>query len=491
MTLFIAFSMSSCKKNEGNNTEDLKEYARVNLEFLTDQGNPVSARLKSFAATTASIENPFASQHVSIPLDEGTILSATLEYVEPERDLSSSLKASALASTGPLKQASVVNSPLVAGIKYRLVAYTADGDYVKDLVFTSGDESETNFTLDAGEEYHFVCYSVNSTSFVPECDKNNLFTAKLETALSANNSLLFYRSASAQEMAYGNNTVQITLKQKEARITTIIDASQIGSISAISGVTFSPNYSAVNIDFGSGNMSYIGSMTNTPVSFPNVGVPQITSLPFAIHNSVETTGALTIGSMTIGADTKGPLVISGLKVVPGARYNLRITVNKIIVIDDVEWMVGNLKYDPVSGEYSVGQPWESGQYFQWNALIPLDLFPSGDFSGDRYVFDNDRDPCRKLAGNWKTPSVVEAETIFEDAVCGMYGNTGIRGYYVGPIKMSVRMRFIGRIHTRGIQQREGIMRYFLSFLMFHQRQGKKLLLRHKALVRHLLILYAV
>jgi hypothetical protein len=184
MTLFIAFSMSSCKKNEGNNTEDLKEYARVNLEFLTDQGNPVSARLKSFAATTASIENPFASQHVSIPLDEGTILSATLEYVEPERDLSSSLKASALASTGPLKQASVVNSPLVAGIKYRLVAYTADGDYVKDLVFTSGDESETNFTLDAGEEYHFVCYSVNSTSFVPECDKNNLFTAKLETALS-------------------------------------------------------------------------------------------------------------------------------------------------------------------------------------------------------------------------------------------------------------------------------------------------------------------
>jgi hypothetical protein len=66
-------------------------------------------------------------------------------------------------------------------IKYKVLVYDADGNYVTEKLYTNGVVDQYGIALDAGKTYSFITYSVNSTTSVPAVvDGSKLTEASLK-----------------------------------------------------------------------------------------------------------------------------------------------------------------------------------------------------------------------------------------------------------------------------------------------------------------------
>ncbi|MBE8712215.1 hypothetical protein [Sphingobacterium hungaricum] len=230
-----------------------------------------------------------------------------------------------LASSG--KVATTGKVPLTKGVKYNVVVYSDEGNYVTEKSYTYGNESTTGgITLYAGKNYTFVAYSINNSSALPNLvNKNKLSTAKIDQ-VSAD--LMYFKTK--LKIEFGVTNLNVVLKHQFSEITTVMtmDPNTTGAFTKIASAVMKPTHSTATLSLEDDKITYNGENKNgASVTFPSLGTKglrSVTSVATMLINPSSTTGSLNFGSITIDGETKSNVNVANLKVKPGYKYNLNL-----------------------------------------------------------------------------------------------------------------------------------------------------------------------
>ncbi|PVH26902.1 hypothetical protein [Sphingobacterium corticibacter] len=307
--------MSSCAKQEKEQAATGE--ARISVRLLgaedqeEDDDEAEVADVASEARAATSSKSLQSNQTQIVPFGDDMSIVATLSK-ESDR----------LSNTD--NRAVTKLSPLVQDVRYRVMVYDASGSFVEEKDYQAGKESSaSSFSLNAGQTYTFVAYSVNGTTALPNTtDKANLSTAKLT---SINSQLLYFRKD--VKLNHGDNNLDITLKHQYSQITTRIelDPTTAGNITAIGTPTIRPVRQNGGIEFFENKITYGTTLNNgTAVSFPSLGsgVRSVTSNPTLLISPSTTSARFNVGSLTANNITKANVALTNLNIKPGTRYNL-------------------------------------------------------------------------------------------------------------------------------------------------------------------------
>ncbi len=311
--LALSFAVISCKSTDGsiedNNTNPSAYNVRVNLSGVENiEETPV---LQASAGKSNSVSP--SPQQTKISLGDDSFIMATLT---PQSN-TSSLSSQAQASVNP--RAATPPTELGTGIRYKVAVYDNNGNYVteKEFVYKIGETD--GFLLNGGQNYTFVAYSVNSTSYTPSINNGGtLANAKL-SGISGD---LMYFKKNMTVTGNGVNNLDIVLKHQYSQITTKLDARQVGNISAVTNAAISPANSSADISFATNALTYNGSISQ-PVSFSAQNLPIVTSSATQVISNTTTTGQLNLGTVTVDGVSKS-MTIDKLKITPGVKYNLNL-----------------------------------------------------------------------------------------------------------------------------------------------------------------------
>ncbi|ULT25413.1 fimbrillin family protein [Sphingobacterium sp. E70] len=275
-------------------------------------------------------------------------------------------------------KASTETKPLDPGIRYKMAVYKSSGEYVTERDYIRGNEGNTlQLSLDGGQSYTFVAYSVNSATDLPPITFANpanktLVTSSLE-GLSGSADLMYYKKDNMVVSGNTVNYVDITLTHKMSMITTIIDASATGyDVTAITA-SITPHYPTTAIQLSNGTPAQSGQIGNAPIIFQALNAGTVVSAPL-ILNAITVTGTLNLASITVGPMTQQNIVaLNNVVINPGVKYDLRIRINpkdvfldhqgqKAARINGVVWMrydLGALVQLPTSTPIRIRQSWIS------------------------------------------------------------------------------------------------------------------------------------
>lgn len=396
----LLFFFLSCNKKSSEIEPRGDSYLSFNALYMNNEDIPIkSASTKSINSNKSEKDMIF-----EVPFDDIGILEFHLEEQISEIEPSQSNSLTKKASTGNLKAA--IKNIVPNGVKYRLVAYDELGGFVNQTVYTTGSENLTpDFKLDAGKTYTFIFISYNNEITPPEMGSDNLSSAML-SSINSNQDLMYYTVS--KNLVYGNNKIDIIFKHKFSKISTTIDASEVGNIqnstSTPVSIRFSPNSSTVNLQASSGILTY-NTSTMLDVNFPFSSPTPIVqnSVVYLANNSVSTT-TFTIRSITINGTTRTNLPSISLgNLLPGMKYALNIKIKNDGVVDDIIFAPGNLVYTQATNTYSFAEfQYSSGSLFPINKLTPV--YPNSPISTTLA----DGDPCSKIPSvngkAWRVPT---------------------------------------------------------------------------------------
>ncbi|MDV3661069.1 hypothetical protein CMU70_11440 [Elizabethkingia anophelis] len=314
ISFIILLGIISCRSvDTENKINDTSAVVKINItksEF-EDRDN-VNTQSSLNSKRVASNNGIIQRQEISI--DKDFSLIAEFFPIVKKNGAIALLKEGLMATSEVL--------PLPDGIKYKIVVYDAAGIYVTEKEFVNGKNDE-GLKLEGNRNYTFIAYSLNSKSTTGNIiSPQSLVTAKLS---GITGDLMYFK----KNMDISNNKINvlnIVLKHQFSSITTTLNASTIGNITAITSPTIIGGFDSAGIQF-SDNKIFYNNVKVMPVIFPTLNQPTITSNPSIIIGN--TTGAtFNIGSITINGATKKDIKISNLNITPGVKYNLNITFQK-------------------------------------------------------------------------------------------------------------------------------------------------------------------
>ncbi|GAA4179561.1 FISUMP domain-containing protein [Sphingobacterium ginsenosidimutans] len=373
---FVLFALIGCRTKDDHPTVST-EKAVVKVNILGNHyDNQESIEKKSTAGIPATEMSRIQRQEVAF----------NGEYtLEAELAPASSYEPiGAKAST----KASTETKPLDPGIRYKMAVYKSSGEYVTERDYIRGNEGNTlQLSLDGGQSYTFVAYSVNSATDLPPITFANpanktLVTSSLE-GLSGSADLMYYKKDNMVVSGNTVNYVDITLTHKMSMITTIIDASATGyDVTAITA-SITPHYPTTAIQLSNGTPAQSGQIGNAPIIFQALNAGTVVSAPL-ILNAITVTGTLNLASITVGPMTQQNIVaLNNVVINPGVKYDLRIRINpkdvfldhqgqKAARINGVVWM----RYDlGAPGSTSNIDPDQDpsimdlyGNFYQWGRI---------------------------------------------------------------------------------------------------------------------------
>lgn len=306
--------LSSCEKIQEENTTPGEALISVNLEGLDFE-----AEGNILASNTASNEQTGSDTHI--------------QHVNEDFRIESQLIPVANNRTENLKQdikqnTSAVLKELGNNIKYKLLVYNANGNFVIERDYVYKQETlETAIPLNTYTEYIFVVVSSRSTTNIPQVEnKDNL---SLATIKNANADLLHWKS-SKMKLKKGQNFLAAKLKPKFSEITTTLQMhnTMTGLITSIRNPKFHPTANSISLKLSDGTATYGSINTNGKViTFPTLGsgVRTITALPTTLIHSNTSAAELKFESLQVDDTIKNDITIAGLTVKPGHRYNLILT----------------------------------------------------------------------------------------------------------------------------------------------------------------------
>ncbi|PKF74788.1 fimbrillin family protein [Chryseobacterium sp. PMSZPI] len=300
----LGLGVISCT-NSDNPMDEGKEQTVVKVSAPEAKGETTNRVKSIYSGETGEVQTQ------TIPFGEGTI-TATLT---PE------------SASGAFSRSGVsTQNDLQPGIKYKIVVYdSATGAFVteKDFYSQSYEEQSGVQGLETGKAYTFVAYSINSTSDNPSVSPSGASSFTNAGLTNVSGDLMFFRRD--MTLSNGNNFLGIVLKHQYSEITTKLDATGIGNITAVSNVTIYPTNSSANLNFSDNNITYNGQTPGgTPVVFPSLNSSVVYSTPTLLISPLTTTAELNIGSITIAGKTKTNIKMSNVKITPGTRYNLNL-----------------------------------------------------------------------------------------------------------------------------------------------------------------------
>lgn len=304
----------SCEKTQEETTGQGQALVNVKIEgFVYEEQNEIIASTKPIA------EENISNTHIQY-MSEDFRIESELVAVEDSR---------ATNLTSGLKQASsTVLEELNKNIKYKLLVYNKDGILVTHRDYVYGSETlEAGIALNSYTEYIFVVVSARSTSSLPEIENiNNLDKAKIKEV----NADLLYWKSNKMKLNAGQNFLAAKLKPKFSEITTTLkmDQTMTGLITDISNPIFNTVARNVTLNLSDGTISH--GTVNTAgktISFPSLddGKRIISSYPTTLIHDTKSTGTLNFGSLSVDEETKTNIIIAGLTLKPGHRYNLILT----------------------------------------------------------------------------------------------------------------------------------------------------------------------
>lgn len=319
--LTILLILTSCRNSDTENhpIEGGKAVVKINMsgsDFETENPGLLASVNKNF-------DNGLQSQKNEIPLNKNLVMVAELV---PE---TSSIQAKASLNGGPVNTASIEELPL--NTAYKVAVFDASGNYVTERDYIYGQEASTpELSLDGGSQYTFIAYSASYASTLPIITFSNPANKTLATAslnVRGTDDVTYFR----KDMVVSGNSINyldIVLKHKQSQITTKVDASATGyNISAINA-WLRPFTTNSIMQLSDGSIAQSGGTGEIFINIASgLNTPIVTGKP-VILNTNTTTGSLRFASITIGSVTQTNLtVLNNLKITPGVKYNLNITIN--------------------------------------------------------------------------------------------------------------------------------------------------------------------
>lgn len=366
LPLFVVIpylGLVSCRSSETDNSISSGGIANLKINLQGTEFYGADGK-----APTASINKSMANNS-SDSYQGGLINASTVLEVKLVTDKSSKLS-SASASSG--KIAAVSGDPLSSGMKYRILAYDQNGNYKTSQDYTIGAPG-VGLTLDAGASYTIVGYSYGSSvlPLLSASEQGNINSAQVN--YDDNNRDFMYWSQSNYVPNFGDNTLNVVLRHKVTRITTVISAmGELGPISNITNASIATHFSDGIFSLANGSLSGRSTAGKASVVFsgPFPAATQ-TSVPTYING--DTAGNLSgafAASMTIGGVTKNISLPNYFKITPGFDSVLTISLKRCgaYVAAGVwkDFMCHNLGADTSANPYTPSAAIHGAKY-QWGA----------------------------------------------------------------------------------------------------------------------------
>ena len=312
LSTLICGSLYSCKESKDSVATSGK--ASVNIQLLGVE-NPVVTTKKAGNGTSPST----TAQTVVVPFTRTSSFEATLT------NGSSATSGNLLrASSGSRAAVTEEITPLASNVKYKIVVYNSNGEYVTEKTYTNSSTNSDEIALDAEQTYTFVAYSVNSTASVPAVTaQTTLSNASLDN-ISAD--LMYFKKDLTVHS--GDNNLDVVLKHKYSEVTTNLTMAteMTGAITSLVSPTINPTHPNASLKLADGTITYNGTTSTAAVQFPllGAGLRTVSSVPTVLIHPGETNGSFNFGAITIDGETKTNVSVAGLQILPGQRYNLNL-----------------------------------------------------------------------------------------------------------------------------------------------------------------------
>ncbi len=459
-TIFT-FTFISCDKNSGNGEgagEPVLVTVNIDANSNYEDGGEINNNNDQEAKTMASIGLPIESH--TIELNDKFLLKAELIPTGKFSPNSTrKIKASTSQNAAADQKADIVRNALSPNVRYKLVVFKANGDYLQEVDYVYAQEAiSRKLMLDGTVSYIFIAYSVNSTSVLPAITFSNPANKTLSTASvvapAGNMDLMYFR----RDLTLPQNTptnLDVVLKHKLTQITTKIDASQTGYvIDNLTNVTLSGHLPNATLSLATGNVSQSGTSSTLPLTFSGLNTMIMTASPVLLNADPAGT-TLSIGSMRIthitSPDNIQPIQLA--KVAPGFKYNMVLTIvpndgyltqsgKSAVRIGGQVWLRWNLGAPGEAKSLNPDQiPVTSdqhGDFYQWgrkvafaNGTVVSSSTPTN-WDGNRFTTRNAwnsgtatapiktaNDPCPT---GFRVPTIAEYNTLIQNVIITNTGN---------------------------------------------------------------------
>ncbi len=370
LLFILGISLSGCGKDQENGTEE--------------DGASVKVTLSGVAEEESSTKTEESSSKQIIHFHEGANIASTV--IEGETPKKKTVQA------------------LPNGTTYRVIAYknsVSTSNWVASKQFTVGTATDNIFTFSSGGSYIFVCYSFSNTSNLPFDGS----TGTLLSNVSGDVDLLYKQIPLAITNGTGatQNVLSIVLAHEFSRMKVIFN-SEIGNITALSNLSFSPHYASANLDLASPTaLTYNGSPTAKNFSIPTTLGSTSVETSYSLFSLPSSSGTLTIGSITVNGATRNNISLN-YNIAPGKSYTISLNLTGLTAYG-LTWSSGNLAYNSTTGTYSFAAADGFGDYWFLNYLKPKKLDGSNQSAASN-INGSSGDPCKKVApiNTWRLPT---------------------------------------------------------------------------------------
>ncbi|MFD2599384.1 hypothetical protein ACFSQ3_10510 [Sphingobacterium corticis] len=393
VTIFASLEIISCSKNTQNDLGDEEGTASISVSIASETFEGAESFGNRAATNTTSHVENFETYNSITDVGNDMMLIAKLE--EQKDTVESGISTLKSAKIGSSK-ANFVQKDLDSGIRYKVAVFDQSGEFITERDYTRGKESTTReLWLDHGKTYTFIVYSVNSPRIEDAGMPGIVFVGGSRTLKAAtmvapgSGQLLYFRQ---QLTVYRNqiNRLDIILRHKFTRITTILNTSATGYLPREINSSFVPHYSTVSMDLETGVLRRTGNLegavarrtfnlaTSTAAHSSNT-----VSFSTDINHDDNTTTSFVISSLKVGELTLNNLTpFKTLPVRAGIRYNLYLNLVPkdeylthanlpAVRIGGTIWALHNLGANTATNgrEETISQD-AHGNFYQWGRKEP-------------------------------------------------------------------------------------------------------------------------
>ncbi|MGE8381579.1 MAG: hypothetical protein ACN6PN_24660, partial [Sphingobacterium sp.] len=175
--ILVASSIYSCKKSGETTTLTEETLVKINLRgveaYGENESNAVGQKQGSTKASSASSASEV--QEMTVPFGNSSSIDVVLT-----NSSATAVNKGLVASSGTkaTTTAQVTEKNLDKDVKYKVVVYDSQGNYVTEKTYSYGGEAAAEgIALNPGKTYTFVAYSTNSTSTIPSISNQSTLSS--------------------------------------------------------------------------------------------------------------------------------------------------------------------------------------------------------------------------------------------------------------------------------------------------------------------------
>jgi len=324
--MLVASSIYSCKKSGESTPLTEEAVVKINLQgveaYGENESNAVGQKQGSTKASTAA-NDASEVQEMTVPFGNSSSIDVVLT-----NSSATAVNKGLVASSGTkaATTAQVTEKNLDKDVKYKVVVYDSQGNYVTEKTYSYGGEAAAEgIALNPGKTYTFVAYSTNSTSTIPSISNQSTLSSASLNNISGD--LMYF--ANTLKVNKGVNNLDVVLKHRFSQIITTLtmDANMTGAITKLENAVFKPSHTSANLKLSDEALSYNGlNDAGVQAQFPalGIGLRTVVSTPSLLIHPATNAGTLKLGSLTIDGETKSNVSIPNVKINPGQKYDLKL-----------------------------------------------------------------------------------------------------------------------------------------------------------------------